>query len=288
MRDIRESTPAVRRLLVPFLVLAGLGAIQLYVFPDDTDRFFAWTLAPQPSATFMGAGFAAGLVLTALSYRTRIWAVARSATFTIFVFATAMTAATFLHLDKLHFGSDLLTARIAAWLWFAVYVVVTPLLGLLIWSQVKAPGVDAPRRHVLSPVLRGVLLAMGMGFVGLAGWLFVSPTSAAEVWPWAITPFAARAIAAWLVAIGWAALQAVVENDTDRVRPAAATFAALGILLLGGLVRGSSHFDWGGPASWSYLTVVVASVAVGVAGFARGRQAVVPDHADIGEASLAS
>src|SRR5680860_409836 len=102
---VRGVTTPMAWLVVPFVVLAGLGAMQLYVFPDQTDRFFAWTLRPQPSATFMGAGYAAGVVLTVLSYRRQPCATTRIATYTIFVFVCAMLATTLLHLDRMHLHS---------------------------------------------------------------------------------------------------------------------------------------------------------------------------------------
>ncbi|MDH3462479.1 MAG: hypothetical protein OEM32_02490, partial [Acidimicrobiia bacterium] len=76
--NFRSTSPAMRRLVIPFTILAGLGALQLYVFPNDTDRFFAWTLLPELSSSFMGAGFAAGVVMTVLSFRRQPWAITRT------------------------------------------------------------------------------------------------------------------------------------------------------------------------------------------------------------------
>jgi len=271
----RQNTPAVRRLLVPFVVLAGLGAIQLYLFPADTDRLFAWTLGPEPSATFMGAGFAAGVVLTVLSYRRQPWAVTRTATLAVFVFAAVMTLATFLHLDRMHFSAEPATARIAAWLWVIVYVVVAPLLAILILVQRRQPGVDPPRITQLPVVLRRLLFAQGgvMLVVGVA--LFVAPAAMEKVWPWEITPLAARALAAWIIAIGWAGLQVAWENDTVRVRPAAVTYALLGVLWLLAAVRGASFIRWERPSTWLYVAFVTGAAAIGVWGWALGR----PHHA---------
>ncbi len=227
---VRENVAGVRALLVPFVVLASLGAIQLYLFPNDTDRFFAWTLRPSLSAMFMGAGYAAGVLLTILSYRRRAWAVTRTATLTIFVFTLFMLVATFLHIDKMHLGADVLTARLAAWLWVLVYVTVTPALLVIIVVQGRQPGVDPPRSRPLPRGLRAVLGVTGVALLTVGLVMFASPTSAAEFWPWEVTPLAARALASWLVAIGWAGLQAVYENDAERTRPAAATFTVIGAL----------------------------------------------------------
>lgn len=266
--QIRENTPAMRRLLVPFVVLAGLGALQLYLFPDDTDRFFAWTLQPQLSATFMGAGYAAGVLLSVLSYRPQPWVVTRTATITVFVFTVFMTMATFLHIENMHLDSGPATARLAAWLWMVVYVVVTPLLGVLIVLQMRNPGTDPPRTAPLPSGLRLALAVLGVAMLGIGIAVFLAPSTLDGVWPWAITPLAGRALAAWIVAIGWAGLQVAYENDLRRVTPAAATFAVLGVLWLVGALRGSSDMRWERPSAWIYVAFTVIATGLGAWGWA--------------------
>lgn len=263
---VRENTPAMRRLLVPFVVLAGLGAIQLYLFPNDTDRFFAWTLQPVPSAMFMGAGYAAGVLLSVLSFRPQPWVVTRTATVTIFVFTAVMTAATFLHLENLHLDTGPATARIAAWLWVAVYVAVTPLLGVLIVLQMSGPGSDPPRTAPLPAGLRIALAVLGVAMLAVGVTVFAAPATVAGAWPWPITRLAGRALAAWIIAIGWAGIQVVYENDVPRVRPAAATFAVLGVLWPIGALRGAGDMRWESPSAWIYLAFTVSAAGLGVWG----------------------
>lgn len=269
----------MRRLLVPFVVLAGLGALQLYLFPNDTDRFFAWTLRPPLSAMFMGAGYAAGVLLSVLSYRPQPWVVTRTATVTIFVFTVFMTIATFLHIENMHLDTGPATARLAAWLWVAVYVIVTPLLGVLILIQMRAPGSDPPRGSPLPSGLRTALAVLGLAMSGIGIAVFVAPATMDGVWPWAITPLAGRALAAWIIAIGWAGLQVSYENDVRRVEPAAATFAVLGVLWFIGALRGGSDMRWERPSAWLYLAFTVIAAGLGAWGWslaARSRTEPVP------------
>src|SRR5947207_1542220 len=97
----------MRRIRVPSVALSGAAAVVLWVFPGQTHRLFAWTLRPQLSAMVMGGGYAAGSVLTVLCFRRVPWAVTRLAAYSILVFVTAIAAATLLHLDRMHFDSDL-------------------------------------------------------------------------------------------------------------------------------------------------------------------------------------
>lgn len=267
---LKENSPLLRRLLIPFLVLAGLGALQLYILPDQTDRFFAWTLRPAPSATFMGAGFAAGLVLTWLSYRRQPWAVTRIATISILVFVLAMLVATLLHLDRMHLDSEVASARFAAWLWIVVYVLVGPLLLYVLFRQRRALGADPVRTRPLPGWLATSLTIEGLVLLFVGAALFLAPTAMNEVWPWEITPLAARALGAWILAIAVAALQARVENDLVRARPAAATFAVLAVLLLLAIIRHSSDFRWDAAGAYVYVVVVVVSGVLGATAWRLG------------------
>lgn len=267
----RSTSPSMRRLVIPFTILAGLGALQLYVFPNDTDRFFAWTLLPELSASFMGAGFAAGVVLTVLSFRRQPWAITRTGAITILVFVLVMTVATFMHIDRMHLGSDVATARIAAWLWVVVYAVVPVALLILIVLQRRQAGDDPPRTRPLPGSLKITLTGLGglMVIVGLS--LLITPVSMDGVWPWEVTALSGRALSAWMISIGVAGLVVVGENDIGRTRPAAITFAVAGALWLLALIRGSDAMRWERPSAWVYLAVVLAALATGLWGWRLSR-----------------
>jgi hypothetical protein len=66
--------------------------------------------------------------------------------------------------------------------------------------------------------------------VGLA--LFIAPTEGATVWPWTLTPLTARAVGSFLCGFAIAAALAARENDLDRLRGSAYSYAALGALEL--------------------------------------------------------
>lgn len=264
---VRQVTRPMAWLVVPFVVLAGLGALQLYVFPGETERYFAWTLRPQPSATFMGAGYAAGVVLTVLSYRRQPWATTRIATYTIFVFVCAMLATTLLHLDRMHLHSNIASARVAAWLWVLVYLSITPALGILLVHQLRQPGSDPPRTRYLPGWLRLALGAEGVTMIVAGIVLFCWPSQSDRWWMWSITALSGRAIAAWLLPIGWAGLQAVAENDLDRLRPAAVTYTLLGAFWLIALARAGDEIRWQRLTAWLYTASALSVLAIGAAGW---------------------
>src|SRR5664279_3021694 len=67
-------------------------------------------------------------------------------------------------------------------------------------------------------------------------WTIQSPLTA-QVWPWTLTRLTGRAIGAWLVGLGIAAVQAVRENDWMRIRPATMSYVVFGGLELVALAR---------------------------------------------------
>lgn len=273
-KGFRRTDRAMRALVVPFVVLAGLGAVQLYLFPNDTDRFFAWTLAPPLSATFMGAGFAAGVVLSFLSFKPQPWVVTRTAAVVICTFVFMMTIATFLHLDKMHLQSDHLTARVAAWLWVVVYVVVPPALAIPLVRQWRHQGADPPRFDPMPTALRYALATQGTLMAALGMTVFVAPVELDEIWPWQLTALAGRALAAWLISIGVAGVWAAYEKDLTRTRPAAITFTIAGALWLLGAARGSNDMRWERPSAWVYLVMAAVSIGLGAWGWTLGNRAV--------------
>jgi len=262
----------MRLMIVPFLVLSGAAAVQLWVFPEETDRFFAWSLRPPLSAMLMGGGYAAGFVLSLLSYRSVPWAVTRLATYTILLFVTVMSVATMLHLDLMHFDSERASAQFAAWLWMVVYIVVPPgLAAMAVWER-RRPGVDPPRDAPLGRGLRTALALQGAVMLVVATALFLFPLSMARVWPWPITPLSARALAAWLVAIGFAGVWSVIEDDLERLRPAAITYTVLGVIWLISVGRAADDVFWGRVSAWVFIAFVVGIIATGVVGWRHGAE----------------
>jgi lysylphosphatidylglycerol synthetase-like protein (DUF2156 family) len=142
--------PGTRLLLVIFSGLTLLAFVVLFVLADETERDFAWTIKPPATAAFLGAAYAAGCALVVLALRKGTWAALRIPFLTILVFAVATLIATLLHLDRLHFGSDILAARYAAYFWMGVYLLV-PRPWSRCWSSRNAGRPQLRRRCRCGP-----------------------------------------------------------------------------------------------------------------------------------------
>jgi hypothetical protein len=272
-----ESVPTrgllsgARLLLGAFSLLTALAFVALFVLAGTTDRSFAWTIEPPLTAAFLGAGYAAGFVLVFLSLRESAWADVRVPFLTIFVFVVLTLAATLLHLDKMHFDDDFgglgLLAKAAAWFWLAVYVVVPVAMLVLLVGQERVPGADPPPRHPVPAVLRVALAVESAALVVVGALLFIDPTTATSVWPWPLTPFTARVVAAWLIAFGLATALAALAGDLHRLRTATIAYTVFGALVVVCVLRYTGTVAWDRPVAWIFMALAAAVVVTGAAGW---------------------
>jgi hypothetical protein len=264
VHDVPVLRP-VRVLLVAFGVLTALAVLALYVRPDTTDQFFAWTIKPPLTAAFLGAGYVAGCALVVLSLRSTAWVHARAAIVTILVFTVLTLGATLAHLDRFHFGVAAPVPRGAAWFWLAVYVVVPAVLGVLLVLQLRAPGTHPPKVRPLPRWLTALLAFEGgvMFVVGVV--LFVWP-GALAAWPWPLSALTSRMIGAWLISFGIAAGGALVESDLGRLRAPAVAYLLFAVAELLALLRYRSTLDWDSAPAWLYLAFLVLVAVTAAAG----------------------
>ncbi len=139
---ITEVTAGMRWILRIASILVLVAGYQLFVLTSQTDRYFAWTINPPPTAAFLGASYRASFVLVFLASQERNWANARAASFSAFTFTTLTTIATLLHADRFHFNSSVPITLVANWAWMIVYWVLPPVLLVLLVLQMRKRGVD--------------------------------------------------------------------------------------------------------------------------------------------------
>lgn len=267
----RPVSPWLRATLAFAAALVLVTGLQLVAASTATEDWFAWTIQPPLTATFVGAAYLAAFAFLALSARERDWANARSAVVAASVFVPLMFAATLLHLDRFHLGAGSATGRAAGWGWLCLYVAVLVAVPLGVAHQLgRTHGVDPPRAERLPRALRALLLLEGAALAGLGVALFAAPLDAATAWPWALTPLTGRTVGAWLAAVGAALVAGARESDRRRLRALFVFLALGGTLELLALARHPGTPDWDGPATWGYAAAVVVLVATGLAGL-RGR-----------------
>jgi hypothetical protein len=263
LTDVRPTIPGMRTMLLVASGLVFTIGISLFVLSEQTERFFAWTIASPMTAAFLGAAYWASAVLEFQASRERAWCNARIAVPAVLLFTTLTLIVTLLHVDRFHFAAPLLITRIGTWTWLLVYALVPIIMGVLLVVQLRQPGGDPPRTQPLPPWARWIFVAQAaiMAPLGLA--LLLAPAAAAPLWPWALTPLTARAVGAWLISLGVAAGHVAWENDRRRVRPASSSYLVLAALELLALLRYGGELRWGEPGPWLYVLFLLVMLGLG-------------------------
>jgi hypothetical protein len=99
--------------------------------------------------------------------------------------------------------------------------------------------------------------------------LLAAPEIAAQVWPWTLTPLTGRAIGAWLLGLGVAAVQAVGEDDWRRIQPATMSYVVFGSLELVAVARFPGEISWNTASAWVFLLFLLSALYAGFYGWWR-------------------
>lgn len=279
-----SPTPVLLRptriLLLSFAALTAIATLVLYVFAARTEDYFAWTVLPPLTAAVMGAGYAAGLLMTVLALRSDAWAYVRVVVLTVLVFTVLTLAATLLHLDRFHFGAPGI-AGMAAWFWLAVYIAAPPAMVAVLVLQSRAGLQPAQARRPMPAALTWLAGLQSAFLIGLGTLMFVAPARAASIWPWDITPLTARVLAAWLVALAVGLALTVRTGDLAYARLTALPYAVFGALVGIAMIRYAENIDWDSPAAWVAAALTLMVIATGSYGAvaARAKGLAVEDQA---------
>lgn len=196
-----------------FLALSFV--IWLVFFPSTGDKF-AWPIAPAESARFIGASFALRTFFGYHLWRQKDWMRLRWSRWGNFAFLTILFLATFWHIDEMNWKANIVVAHI----WVLAYTA-EPLVLLLVEPHSSESEAKVPANLSEGPILPGLknlfifIFVVGMG---LGAVLFMNPAFADTRWPWALTPFDSRVMAAWPVACGVFAATMYFAEDWAEIK----------------------------------------------------------------------
>jgi hypothetical protein len=244
-------------------VLAGAGGLAvvagpiLWLFPEQTATYFAWTIKHPLTPIFMGANYFGGIgaVWAILTNR---WSVARVLVPGIFVFAVTQLLATLLHVPIFNW------AHPVAWAWLFVYLSSPGAAALVYILGQRNYHPPAPSRPLLPLIFNLGLLAMAVVSlvvgVGLILWpaLFSSQSPADVVawWPWSLTPLTARVIGGWYLAAATLQLTLAWQRSIDTARVGLFGLMVVTFLQVVGALRYGGAFD--GPVLSAMLYLLNA------------------------------
>jgi hypothetical protein len=259
--------PGMRLLLIVAALLVFIVGVQLYIFTEQTEQFFAWTIANPLTAAFLGGAYWSSCLLEVFAARERFWANARLAIPAVLLFTGLTFIVTLIHLDKFHLGDRFAPlTQFVTWVWIGVYLSVPVVMSILLIRQVRTPGSDPARVQRLPLWLRVIFGLYALLMLPLGVGLLLAPGSVSALWPWTLTPLTAQAIGAWMIGLGVTAAQIVIENDWRRVQPGLAGLALFGALALVAILRYPAPINMGNPNSIFYVIVLISMLLIGLYG----------------------
>jgi len=249
-------TRALAAFIVPFLVVAF---VVLYGFPEDTDRLFAWTIAPPMTPMMLGAVYLGGAYFFLRAFRAKAWHTVKAGFVAVGTFASLMGVATILHWDR--FNHD----HVAFWLWGGLYFT-TPFLVWGVWAANRRRATAAgPEDTLLPPAARTGMIATGALALSAGLFLFLLPEQAIDVWPWAITPLTSRVLGA-IFMLGIAGLGALTDARWSAARLMLQVQVFMLALILVAAARAHADFDASNALTWlllgGFLVSLVSAAAL--------------------------
>ena len=234
-----SSPPANRIYAFTKFVAALLGAVVLYAFivlyffPSQTKQLFAWPIAPPMTAMFIGASYVNGVIFFAAVLAGKKWHRVWAPHIGVFVFATLLLVATFLHWDRFTHGHPVF------YVWVFIYIV-APILTLwaLFTNLREDPHLPEGRDAVVPFALRLIWLIPGILFLIAAIYAFVKPAWLIPLWPWKATPLTMRVIVSFYSMLGVAVIAVFREPRWSAWRIGLiGVIAWHGLTILAGLLR---------------------------------------------------
>jgi hypothetical protein len=247
---VLPATRALSAFIVPFLVVAF---VVLYLLPDDTDKWFAWTIRPTMTPMTLGAVYLGGAYFFVRAFRASAWHTVKSGFVAVGTFASLMGVATILHWDR--FNHD----HVAFWLWGGLYFT-TPFLVWGVWAANRRRDSEVgPDDLMLPPAARTIMAGTGVVAVICGAFLFLLPSQAVDTWPWTITPLTSRVLGA-IFMLGVAGLGVLADARWSAARIMLQVQVFMLSLILLAAVRANDEFDGGSVLTWLLLGGFVGAV----------------------------
>ena len=248
----------LRRWGAALILLFLVDAVQiLLLLPGRTGELFAWRIQPEINSFILGSAYVAGGYFFIRVCAGGPWRLVAGGFPPIIVFVWLAGIATLLHLDRLNEGGLPLAA------WLALYLVaplVVPAIHLA--NSRRADG--AMMCEELPQGLRLLLGAAGSAVVALGLIVYLAPSAAIDVWPWAITPLTARVVATVVALYGSVWLTVALRPDAAGARiPLDSQIIGL-VFLLVAVARGGGAIDWDNGLAPLFVACTAAMLATSI------------------------
>ena len=243
--QIYRETKWLALFILPFLVVAFL---LLFIWPDRTDKTFAWTILPSMTPMMLASAYIGGVYFFTGVILAKRWHHIKVGFLPVTAFASILGVATMLHWDRFNHS------HISFFAWTALYFT-APFLVAVIWlrNRVTDPGLNDPQDVNIPAGWRGVMGVVGVITILISGLLFLRPDSMIAVWPWQLSPLTARVVSAMFVLPGLVGLGIAVDSRWSSSRLILQSQAFSIVFILIGAVRAWDDFNQSSPASYLFI-----------------------------------
>jgi hypothetical protein len=253
LRATHWASLVVFAILVPALVI-------LWGLPDRTADAWAWTIKPDLTPIFLGAGYGAGAYFFLRTFLSRQFHPSAAGIFGAAFFATLMLIATLIHWDRFNHGDAPLIGALVFYGWVGVYVI-SPVVVFALWwfNRRTDSGEPVPGEAIVPVWVRRTAQAIAAGALVAAAVFFLAPQEAIDVWPWDLTPLTSRVLGSFTAQVGVAALLLSLDRRWSAWKLIVQTFLVATALLLVGAIRAWSDFDTTNVMTYLYVGGLVAA-----------------------------
>lgn len=258
--------PAMRWVALVVVLVLVPALVILWGMPGETADLWAWTIKPDLTPIFMGAGYGAGAYFFTRVFLSRSWHIGAVGVFSAAAFAALMLLTTLLHWDKFNHGDAPTLAAIAFYGWVGVYIASPIVVAGLWWlNQRTDPGAPGPGEIVVPWAIRLAARLIASGALVVAAIVLIEPDVAIDNWGWQLTPLTARVLACFTAQVGIGFLLLSRDARWSSWKLLVQTFLIAVGLLLVGAVRAWDAFDTDNWLTYAYLAGL-GGAAVALAG----------------------
>ncbi|GAC1408457.1 MAG: hypothetical protein NVSMB49_28640 [Ktedonobacteraceae bacterium] len=264
VRDDRilSETRLLAVLIIPFLVVAS---IILYIWPNDTDKLFAWTIKPSMTPMMLAAAYMGGIYFFMRVALEKRWHLVKLGFLPVTAFAALLMIATILHWDRFNHS------HISFFTWVALYFT-TPFLVFAVWlrNRMTDLGTAEPNEVIIPLGIRLFIGVIGVITLAVSLLLFLQPALMMRLWPWVLTPLTARVVGAMFVLPGVVGLGIAFEKRWSAACIILEAQAFSIVMILIATARAWSDFKLSNLNTWvfvsglSFLLVALAALYVGI------------------------
>jgi predicted small integral membrane protein len=239
--------------LVVFVILVPAFVI-LWGMPGRTADAWAWTIEPDLTPIFLGAGYGAGAYFFLRTFLADRFHPSSAGIFGAAFFAALMLIATLIHWDRFNHGDAPLIGALVFYGWVTVYIL-SPVVVFALWwvNRRTDSGEPAPGEAIVPERARLTARVVAGGAFAAAGLLYLAPDAAIDIWPWQLTPLTSRVIGSFTAQVGVGALILSFDRRWSAWKLIVETFFVATALLLIGAARAWDDFDTGNALTYVYI-----------------------------------